>query len=240
MVRQRLASNGVGERRRMRLPDLDWQRWAVHAGALLPLLWLAVDGWRGQLTANPIQAIEQRTGRTALILLVLSLACSPANLVFGWRSALRHRRTLGLYAFVYAACHLLILIGLDYGFSFRLLRADLDGKPFIWVGAAALLALAALAATSFPVWKKRLGRNWKRLHRLAYLAVLMVVVHFAWARKGNLAELGGDVLQPLAYGAAALGLLAFRLTPVRRRFSRREGRGGGQAGAEKLRTAPDR
>ena len=77
--------------------------------------------------------------------------------------------------------HLLALVGLDYGFDFRLLRADLTGKPFIWVGAAALLLLAALAATSFPAWKKRMGKNWKRLHRMAYLAVLLVVVHYAWA-----------------------------------------------------------
>ena len=88
-------------------------------------------------------------------------------------------------------------MGLDYGWSFRLLRADLDTKPFIWVGASALLILAALAATSFVVWKRRLGKNWKRLHRLVYVAVLLVVVHFAWARKANLATLSGDIALPL-------------------------------------------
>jgi len=210
-----------GAHRRERLRDLDWQRWAVHAAALLPAIWILAAGLRSDLTANPIQAIEQRSGRIALTLLVVSLACTPANLVFGWRAALRHRRTLGLYAFVYAGVHLLILVGLDYGFAFRLLRADLSGKPFIWVGAAALLILAAMAATSFPIWKKRLGKNWKRLHRFAYLAALLVVVHFVWARKGNLAGLSGDILLPLAYGAAALGLLAMRLGPVRRWIARR-------------------
>jgi len=210
-----------GARRRERLRDLDWQRWAVHAAALLPAIWILAAGLRSDLTANPIQAIEQRSGRIALTLLVVSLACTPANLVFGWRAALRHRRTLGLYAFVYAGIHLLILVGLDYGFAFRLLRADLSGKPFIWVGAAALMILAAMAATSFPIWKKRLGKNWKRLHRFAYLAALLVVVHFVWARKGNLAGLSGDILLPLAYGAAALGLLAMRLGPVRRWIARR-------------------
>lgn len=206
---------------RGRAQALDLPRWGVHLGALLPALWMLAAGLRGALTVNPLQALEQQTGRAALTLLVLSLACTPANSLFGWRAALRHRRTLGLYAFVYASAHLFILVGLDYGFALRLLRADLSGKPFIWVGAASLLILAALAATSFTVWKKRLRRNWKRLHRASYLAVVLAVIHFAWARKGDLTGLSGDILLPLAYGAAALALLALRLPPVRRRLAHR-------------------
>ena len=102
-----------------------------------------------------------------------------------------------------------------------LLRADLDTKPFIWVGASALLILSALAATSFVVWKRRLGKNWKRLHRLVYVAVLLVVVHFAWARKANLATLSGDIALPLAAGVVAAILLVLRLPAVRRWISGR-------------------
>jgi len=206
---------------RRRLSGLDLSRWLVHAAALLPALWILAALAAGEQFVNPYQAVEQRTGRVALILLMLSLACTPANLIFGWRWALRHRRTLGLYAFAYAAVHLIILVALDYGFALGLLRADLSGKPFIWIGAASLLILAALAATSFPAWKKRLGRNWKRLHRLAYLAALLVIVHFFWARKGNLATLSGDVLLPLSYGLAVAGLLILRLPAIRRRAAGR-------------------
>ncbi len=117
------------------LSALDWQRWAIHIAGVLPALWIIVLGLADELTVNPYQAVEQRTGRIALIFLMLALACTPANLVLGWRQAIWHRRTLGLYAFAYASLHLLILVGLDYGWSFRLLRADLDTKPFIWVGA---------------------------------------------------------------------------------------------------------
>jgi sulfoxide reductase heme-binding subunit YedZ len=199
--------------------DVDWVRWAIHFGALLPAAWIILGYLQGGLTVNPFQAVEQRTGRIALIFLVLSLACTPINLVFGWRPALRYRRTLGLYAFGYASVHLLILIGLDYGLAFNLLRADLSGKPYIWVGAASLLILAALAATSFTQWKKRLGKNWKRLHRLVYLAVLLVIVHFFWARKGSLTTLSGDILLPLAFGLVVLALLILRLPAIRRRIA---------------------
>ena len=206
----------VPETRSSRLSNIDWPRWGVHLGGVLPALWILALGLAGELTVNPYQAVEQRTGRIALIFLMLVLACTPANLLLGWRQALRHRRTLGLYAFAYASLHLLILVGLDYGWSFRLLRADLDTKPFIWVGASALLILASLAATSFVVWKRRLGKNWKRLHRLIYLAVLLGVLHFAWARKGNLTSLSGDIALPLAFGVAAVILLTLRLPAVRR------------------------
>jgi sulfoxide reductase heme-binding subunit YedZ len=199
-----------------RLPNIDWPRWAVHLAGILPALWILALAAAGELTVNPYQAVEQRTGRIALIFLMLALACTPANLLFGWRQAIRHRRTLGLYAFAYASVHLLILVGLDYGWSFRLLRADLDTKPFIWVGASALLILSALAATSFVIWKRRLGKNWKRLHRLVYVAVLLVVIHFAWARKANLATLSGDILWPVVAGLVAVVLLVLRLPAVRR------------------------
>ncbi len=194
----------VPKSRRSRLSNLDWPRWAIHLAGILPALWILALAGAGELTVNPYQAVEQRTGWIALIFLLLALACTPANLLLGWRQALRHRRTLGLYAFAWASVHLLILVGLDYGWSFRLLRADLETKPFIWVGASALLLLAALAATSFVVWKRRLGKNWKRLHRLVYVAVPLVVVHFAWARKANLATLSGDILWPVAAGTVAV------------------------------------
>ena len=221
-----------------RLGNLDWSRRAIRLAGLLPALWIIALWFTHGLTANPYQAVEQRTGRIALIFLMLSFACTPANSVLRWRQALRHRRTLGLYAFAYASVHLLILVGLDYGWSFRLLRADLDRKPYIWVGASALLILAALAATSFAVWKRRLGKNWKRLHRLIYVAVPLVVVHFAWVRKANLATLSGDIAWPVAAGLVAAVLLVLRLPAVRRWIAGRGRVQGGKGGGEVLSPPP--
>jgi len=78
--------------------------------------WLVWDYYSGNLTANPLQAATQRTGKYALILLVSSLACTPLNILFGWKTALNLRRMLGLYAFMFAVMHMLIFVGLDYGF----------------------------------------------------------------------------------------------------------------------------
>jgi sulfoxide reductase heme-binding subunit YedZ len=189
----------------------------VHLLAWGLAAWLAWDAWTGNLTVNPIQAATQRTGKYALVLLVLSLACTPLNTLFGLRQALTVRRALGLYAFMFAATHFAIFIWIDYGFEWEFIRAEIIDKRFILVGAAALTILTLLAATSFQWWMKRLGKRWKSLHRLVYLAAPLVVLHYAWARKGDLFRLQGDILQPLAFGVVVALLLLARLPALRKR-----------------------
>lgn len=190
----------------------------AHLGALFPLAWLAWDYLQGNFSVNPIQDITLRTGKAALVLLVLSLACTPANILFGWRQALSIRRALGLYAALYASIHFLIFIGLDYGFDWALMRLEVVDKPYVWVGLSALTVLLLLAATSTRGWKARLGKNWKRLHRLVYPAAVLVIVHFAWVKKGDVLALQGDILQPIAFGALVAFLLLVRTPPFKRRF----------------------
>lgn len=179
--------------------------------------WLVWDYYSGNLTANPLQAATQRTGKYALILLVSSLACTPLNTLFGWKTALNLRRMLGLYAFMYAVMHMLIFVGLDYGFNWNFLWQDLASKRYIWVGLLTLIILTLLAATSFQWWMRRLGKNWKRLHRLVYLAGGLVVLHYAWSKKGDLLALQGDVIQPFFFGLAVALLLLVRLPVVRQK-----------------------
>lgn len=192
---------------------------AVHLAAWGLVGWLAWAYSTGNLTVNPIQAATQHTGKYALIFLVLSLACTPLNTLFGWRQALSVRRALGLYAFMFAAVHLMIFIGLDYGFNWEFLQADIATKRYILVGAATFIILASLAITSFRWWKKKLGRNWKRLHRMVYLAGILVIVHYAWAQKGDLFRLQGDINQPVFFGLLILALLVMRIPPIRRALS---------------------
>ena len=92
----------------------NWLRLVVHIGAWIPFAVILWDALANQLGAEPIREIIFRTGKTALILLVLSLACTPANTLFGFRSALKVRRALGLYAFCYALGHAAVFIGVDY------------------------------------------------------------------------------------------------------------------------------
>jgi sulfoxide reductase heme-binding subunit YedZ len=190
------------------MPRFTSFQWLVHIGSWVPLALILVDYFRNNLTANPIQDITFRTGKTALVLLVLSLAATPVNTVFGFKPALKVRRALGLYAFMYIAIHLSIFVGLDYGLDWELIKEAIFEKRYALVGFAAFLLLLPLAITSTKGWMRRLGRNWKRLHRLVYLAAMLAVIHYVWLVKS-------DIREPLVFGGVVVALLVLRLSRVR-------------------------
>ena len=196
-----------------------WLRILTHVAAWIPLLALGWAYGTDHLTINPIQAAEQRTGQAALVLLLLSLACTPLFTITRFPPVNELRRPLGLYAFFYAAIHLFLFTGIDYGFNFRLILLDVGSKSYILVGLAAFLVLASLAVTSIQWFVIRMGKKWKQLHRLVYLAAVLVVLHFAWVVKGDITRLQGDVIRPIAAGVILGLLLILRLPPVRRRLA---------------------
>jgi methionine sulfoxide reductase heme-binding subunit len=192
----------------------------VHLAGWMPLAYLLYSFFTHNLTANPIQAIEQRTGDYALTFLLLSLACTPLSSIFGWKELTQRRRALGLYAFLYAALHVITFFGIDYGLNLVAVWRDVRNKSYILIGALAFLMLLPLALTSFKYWMKRLGKNWKHLHRLVYIISPLVVFHFLLVVKGNITQLQGNLYRPLLYGAVAVTLLLLRLPLVKRTLIR--------------------
>jgi sulfoxide reductase heme-binding subunit YedZ len=188
-----------------------WLQILTHVAALLPLALLLWDYWQGRFIIDPVQEITTRTGKTALILLIMSLACTPINIIFGFKQVMRVRRALGLYAFMYASLHFLTFIGLDYGFDFDLIAQDILDQRYVLVGFAAGLLLLPLAIASTQGWQKRLNKNWKRLHQLVYLAGILAIVHFTWLVK--------DIREPLRYGAVVALLLIARIPSIRKAVS---------------------
>ena len=187
----------------------------MHLGAWYPLAHLIFDYLSGNLSVNFIQDLQQRTGRTAITLLMLTLSCSPLNLMFQWREPLKRRRALGLYTFMYATLHMLIFVDLDYGLAWSLILQTIFEKPYIIVGMTTFIMLLPLAMTSFDIWKRRMGKNWKRLHKTIYVLAPLAVLHYAWSKKGDLFTLSGDIIRPLIYAAILALLLVMRLTVVR-------------------------
>ena len=106
--------------------------------------------------------------------------------------------------------HLLTWAVLDLGLDPALIAEDLVERPYVMVGMAAFLILAALAATSTRRAMKRLGRHWPQLHRLVYAAGGLGLLHHCWLVKA-------DYRPPLIHAAVLAVLLAARLVHHLRR-----------------------
>ena len=68
-------------------------RIATHIGAWLPLAWLVWQFQQGQLI-DPVREIILRTGKLTIIILMLSLAVTPLNKLFGWKQLIPLRKPL--------------------------------------------------------------------------------------------------------------------------------------------------
>jgi sulfoxide reductase heme-binding subunit YedZ len=192
---------------------------AIHIYAWSALALLIFDFATGNLSPNPIQDLEQRTGRHAITLLVLSLLCTPLNTLFKWSEPLKRRRALGLYAFMYAVIHVIIFVDLDFGLAWSTVVTELITKNYLVVGAIAFILLIPLAITSFDIWKKRLGKKWKRLHQVVYWIAPIVTLHYLWSKKGDALSLQGDIVRPLIYGLVVAIFLIMRIPPIRKALS---------------------
>lgn len=183
----------------------------VHVAGILPGILLIGAYIRGELGFNPVERILQWTGRTAIVFLLLSLASTPIHRIFIVPLIGRLRKPLGLYAALYAAAHFLVYAGWDYGFDLRSVWLEISQKTFIIFGLVALIVLLLLAATSFRIWRRTMGRWWKRLHRLTYLAGVLAIVHYLLAIKGDLFSLQGNYTAPLIAAGVLIIVLALRL-----------------------------
>jgi sulfoxide reductase heme-binding subunit YedZ len=198
---------------------LNWLQIVIHIAGWIPLALIIYYFFINNLTVNPIQDIEQRLGRVALYFLVATLAVTPLYTMTGWSGLLPRRRALGLYAFFYASLHVLVFLGLDYGFNFSQILPLLTGKLYLVIGALAFSMLLPLAVTSFDYFIRHMRKKWKRLHWLIYPAGLIVILHYSLSLKGNLFTLKGNILQPLIWGIVIILLLILRLPPLRRWIS---------------------
>jgi sulfoxide reductase heme-binding subunit YedZ len=171
---------------------------------LFPLPWLFIDAVTNNLGANPIEAVHIRLGDWALRFLWITLAITPIQTITKWRGMSDYRQLFGLYAFLYATLHLLVYLVVDQSLMWRLIIIDIIESPYILFGMLAYVIIFLLAITSSKYSKKRLGKNWKKLHRFIYLSSAAAMIHYFWQLKGNL-------LEPIFYLTILSLLLGFRV-----------------------------
>jgi sulfoxide reductase heme-binding subunit YedZ len=171
---------------------------------LVPVFSLLWNAFYGDLGANPVETITHQTGDWALRFLLITLVISPLRQWFGLAALMRFRRMLGLTVFFYASCHFMIWLVADHSFDFVDMFEDIIDRPYITLGFSALLLLIPLAMTSNQAMVRRLGKSWKKLHKLTYLITILAILHFIWQVKADYLEAG-------IYAVIALGLLLQRI-----------------------------
>lgn len=101
---------------------------------------------------------------------------------------LRYRRHLGVTGFLFLATHVgfhfLNEAGIPEGIA-AIIKAQ-----YLWVGTAGFLLVALLAMTSNDLAVRSLGRRWKPLHRLTYLAFALATLHTLMIEKADLIHFG--------------------------------------------------
>jgi sulfoxide reductase heme-binding subunit YedZ len=136
---------------------------------------------------------------------------TPLQIVFGWKGAVKLKKSTGLWAFGFTALHLLAYELSQFDLAARI--GTLAATASLGFGGAALLimlVMLALAITSTNGWMRRMGKWWKRLHRTVYAAGILVVLHVALLSGG----------QGIVLGIVMAALLSVRIPPIKRAFVR--------------------
>jgi methionine sulfoxide reductase heme-binding subunit len=187
----------------------------VFVSCLVPLGLLAwrffgahpsdMSTWGVGLGANPVEALEHKTGDWTLRFLLITLAITPLRKLLHIPALIKFRRMFGLFAFFYGCLHFTTYLGVDKYFNVHEILADVVKRKYITVGFTAFVLLVPLAITSTAGWIRRLGgKRWRALHRLIYVSAIAGVIHYLWLVKA-------DIREPLEYGAVLAALLAYRL-----------------------------
>lgn len=174
---------------------------------LLPAGQLALLWALHALGARPRMEVLHGLGDWTIRLLLLTLAVTPARTVLDWPAVVKLRRLLGVSTACYAGAHFLLYCT-DQAWQPGKIASEIVLRFYLTIGFAALLMLLVLAVTSTDDWQKRLGRRWKRLHRLVFVLLPLALWHYLLQSKE-------DVTDAVFFTGLACWLVLWRLAPKR-------------------------
>lgn len=180
---------------------------------LIPFVLLLLKVLQNDLGPDPAKELALETGEWSIRFLLLALAMTPLRHLSGRMEFAQRRRMVGLFALFYASVHFLVWVIFLLGLRWGAILEEVVERPYITIGFSSFSILIVLGATSHRVMVRKLGKNWRRLHRLVYVAGVLAIIHLVWIVRTDLSE-------ALLYGAILAGLLVWRLV-----FARNKARG---------------
>ncbi len=193
----------------MRRKKIQFNRLLVHAiliSGLVHLIYLA-------FTNTNSHTLLTQSGEYAIWTLILSLACTPLFILFGWQKPRRFRKILGIYSFLYLLLHMVLFIA-KYNWQVILAATGIIREFNLMIGTVSLIIMLILFMTSNKAAIRRLRKKWKPLHRLVYPAAVLGCGHAFFIN--DQVNMHG-----LKYSIIVLALLIVRLQPVKSFFIER-------------------
>jgi methionine sulfoxide reductase heme-binding subunit len=176
----------------------------VFAALFVPAGWVAFAYGFGLLGARPLNEAIHQIGLWTIRLIFLALAVTPLRQLLQWPRLILVRRMIGVAAFAYVLIHFSLYTA-SQAFDLDKVASEIVHRVYLTIGFAALLGLAALAATSTDGMVRRLGgRRWQLLHRLVYAIGVLAVIHFCFQSKL-------DLWQPTIMAGLLFWLFGYRL-----------------------------
>ncbi|WP_207536811.1 protein-methionine-sulfoxide reductase heme-binding subunit MsrQ [Sabulicella rubraurantiaca] len=182
-------------------------RIATLLALVLPAGWILYLALSHGLGPEPLNQAMHETGRWALRFLVITLAVTPLGRALSWPRLFTIRRMLGLGTLAWAVLHLSLYVA-DQNWVIWRAALEIASRFYLALGFTALLGLTVLGWTSTDGWMKRLGRRWKKLHKLVFPIATIALLHAFIQSKA-------DTSQPVLMAGLFLWLVAWRFLPAR-------------------------
>jgi sulfoxide reductase heme-binding subunit YedZ len=175
---------------------------------LLPGLWLALRYVLGMLGPRSLNELIHGAGYWTVWLLLASLMVSPAKAILGMPNLIVIRRMVGNAALSYGLIHLSLYMA-DQKWKLGVVVSEIVLRFYLTIGFIALSGLIVLGVTSTDGWVRRLGKRWKRLHRIVYGIGVLGLIHYALQTKA-------DASLPLLGAGIFYWLMLWRVLPAGR------------------------
>ncbi|MEL7316659.1 MAG: sulfite exporter TauE/SafE family protein, partial [Cyanobacteria bacterium J06559_3] len=160
------------------------------------------------------------TGHLAVLCLVLALIARPISKL--WAYPLKLRRLLGVGAFILAMAHTLHMLEHSWQWNPAAVRFMLPQHQWgVLAGVIGLAIMFPLTLTSTDAAQRWLGRQWRSLHLLSIVALLLASVHCILAGSsylGSLQHQGRPLVHTLALASVVVLVFAVRSRTVWRLF----------------------
>ena len=152
------------------------KRFFIYLIFFLPVVYLLIRLFIIDDVTDPIKYIYTITGVGATVILFISIIIS---LLKEKINLMKYRKEIGLFGFFYAFLHLTNFVVFDASFDFEFILKETVEKPFIYLGMIAFFVLLFMAITS----TKQLFRKYNKYHKLVYLSLILITIHWIMAQK---------------------------------------------------------